>query len=190
LSTIHSGYWSTVEATAPPATIDDLYERFRRPAFALARRILADDVLAEDVVQDVMVSVWRGGSGFDPTRRSLTTWVMTMVHHKAVDAVRREQSQHDRWVAPVDTAGADVEDAACERVDAVRIRTALAVLPDSQRRVLTLAYFDGFTQGEIAALTGTPLGTVKARMHAGMCTLRSTLADLGRDPAPGLAATA
>src|SRR3712207_4616404 len=80
-------------AAGDAAAVDDLYERFRRPAFALARRILADDTLAEDVLQDVFLSVWRDPSAFDGRRGSFTSWLMAMVHHKAVDAVRREASQ-------------------------------------------------------------------------------------------------
>src|SRR5690348_653789 len=76
--------------------VDDLYERFRRPAFALARRILADDVLAEDVLQDVFVTVWRDPGAFDRARGSVASWLLAMVHHKAVDAVRREESQRRR----------------------------------------------------------------------------------------------
>src|SRR5215212_10910097 len=76
--------------------IDDLYDRFRRPAFALARRILGDDVLAEDVLQDVFLSVWRDPSGFDRGRGSVASWLLAVVHHKAVDVVRREESQRRR----------------------------------------------------------------------------------------------
>ena len=80
-------------AAGDAAAVDDLYERFRRPAFALARRILADETLAEDVLQDVFLSVWCDPGAFDGRRGSFSSWLMAMVHHKAVDAVRREESQ-------------------------------------------------------------------------------------------------
>jgi RNA polymerase sigma factor (sigma-70 family) len=162
--------------------IDDLYERFRRPAFALARRILGDDVLAEDVLQDVFLSVWRDPAAFDGLRGSFSSWLMAMVHHKAVDAVRREESHRRRraraeedlaLAAPTQTT--DVEDAAWQRLVADRVRAALHELPAPQREALTLAYYGGYTQREVAALTDTPLGTVKTRMLAGMRRLKDTL---------------
>jgi RNA polymerase sigma factor (sigma-70 family) len=162
--------------------IDDLYDRFRRPAFALARRILGDDVLAEDVLQDVFLSVWRDPSGFDRARGSVASWLLAVVHHKAVDAVRREESQRRRQTlaeedmalnAPMATR--DVEEEAWSRVVAEQVRTALGVLSSSQREALTLAYYGGYTQREVAALTGAPLGTVKTRMLAGMRRLREEL---------------
>src|SRR4051794_20669521 len=104
--------------------VDELYDRFRRPAFALARRILADDVLAEDVLQDVFLSVWRDPGAFDRERGSFSAWLMAAVHHKAVDAVRREESQRRRreraeteleLAAP--TAARDVEEEVAHRVE-------------------------------------------------------------------------
>ena len=169
-------------AAGDAAAVDDLYERFRRPAFALARRILADDTLAEDVLQDVFLSVWRDPGAFDGRRGSFASWLMAMVHHKAVDAVRREESQRRRQSlaeddlalrAPISTQ--DVEEEAWARTVAERVRAALGDLPDSQREALTLAYYGGYTQREVAALTGAPLGTVKTRMLAGMRRLREGL---------------
>jgi RNA polymerase sigma factor (sigma-70 family) len=169
-------------AAGDAAAVDDLYERFRRPAFALARRILADDTLAEDVLQDVFLSVWRDPGAFDGRRGSFSSWLMAMVHHKAVDAVRREESQRRRQSlagddlvlqAPLSTY--DVEDEAETRRVAERVRTALGDLPASQREALTLAYYGGYTQREVAALTGAPLGTVKTRMLAGMRRLKEGL---------------
>jgi RNA polymerase sigma-70 factor (ECF subfamily) len=165
--------------------VDALYDRFRRPAFALARRILADDVLAEDVLQDVFLGVWRDPGAFDASRGSVSSWLLAQVHHKAVDAVRREESQRRRigraqeelgLAAP--TAARDVEDEAWDRVVSERVRRALRVLPTAQREALTLAYYGGYTQREVAALTGAPLGTVKTRMLAGMRRLKDELGGL------------
>ena len=169
-------------AAGDAGAVDDLYERFRRPAFALARRILADDTLAEDVLQDVFLSVWRDPGAFDGRRGSFASWLLAMVHHKAVDAVRREESQRRRQgLAEDDLAlreplsSRDVEDEAWSRSVAERVRSALGELPTAQREALTLAYYGGYTQREVAALTGAPLGTVKTRMLAGMRRLREGL---------------
>jgi RNA polymerase sigma factor (sigma-70 family) len=166
------------------SAVDDLYARFRRPAFALARRILNDDVLAEDVLQEVFLSVWRDPAAFDRSRGSVASWLLAVVHHKAVDAVRREESQRRRQTQAEDamaldapTATRDVEEEAWSRVVADRVRTALGALSVPQREALTLAYYGGYTQREVAALTGTPLGTVKTRMLAGMRRLKQELAD-------------
>ncbi|SNS48671.1 RNA polymerase sigma-70 factor, ECF subfamily [Geodermatophilus pulveris] len=164
--------------------VDDLYDRYSRPAFSLARRVLGDDVLAEDVVQDVFLSVWRDPGAFDAARGSFSSWLMAMVHHKAVDAVRREESQRRRQGRAEDeltlaepTATRDVEDEAWSRVVSEQVRGALGSLPAAQREALTLAYYGGYTQREVAALTSTPLGTVKTRMLAGMRRLREELGD-------------
>ncbi len=165
--------------------VDELYERFRRPAFALARRILADDGLAEDVLQDVFLGVWRDPWAYDRARGSFASWLLAVVHHKAVDAVRREESQRRRQgraeeeaVLDAPIATRDVEDDAWSRVVADQVRSALGVLPTAQREALTLAYYGGYTQREVAALTGTPLGTVKTRMLAGMRRLKTELGGL------------
>ncbi|SDO73199.1 RNA polymerase sigma-70 factor, ECF subfamily [Klenkia soli] len=162
--------------------IDDLYDRFRRPAFALARRVLSDDTLAEDVLQDVFLAVWKDPGAFDGARGSFASWLLAMVHHKAVDAVRREESHRRRQTRAEDdlrlsepTANRDVEDEAADRVAAQRVRAALQGLPAPQREALTLAYYGGYTQREVAALTDTPLGTVKTRMLAGMRRLKENL---------------
>jgi RNA polymerase sigma-70 factor (ECF subfamily) len=162
--------------------VDELYDRYSRPAFALARRVLADEVLAEDVVQDVFLSVWRDPGAFDAGRGSFSSWLMAMVHHKAVDAVRREESHRRRQTRAEEdlalstpTSTRDVEDEAWSRVVAEQVRGALSALPAPQREALTLAYYGGYTQREVAALTSTPLGTVKTRMLAGMRRLREEL---------------
>ncbi|WP_347060407.1 sigma-70 family RNA polymerase sigma factor [Blastococcus sp. HT6-30] len=164
------------------SAVDELYDRFRRPAFALARRILGDDGLAEDLLQEVFLMVWRDPSGYDRARGSFASWLLAVVHHKAVDAVRREESQRRRQARAEDeavlggpVAARDVEDDAWSRVVAEQVRSALGELPGPQKKVLTLAYYGGYTQREVAALTGTPLGTVKTRMLAGMRRLRPEL---------------
>src|SRR4051812_34809441 len=162
-----------------PTAIDDLYARFRRPAFALARRILADDVMAEDVLQEVFLSVWRDPAAYERGRASVASWLRAVVHHKAVDAVRREESQRRRqalaeeeMVLDEPVAARDVEDDVWTRVVSEQVRTALGELSAPQREALTLAYYGGDTPREGAALHRGPPGTVKTRMLAGMRRLR------------------
>ncbi len=174
---------------ADGAALAQLYQRFGRPCYSLARRICADEGLAEDVVQEVFLTLWRDPSRFDPSRGGFATWLLTLIHHKAVDAVRRESTIRRRMVAapeagedwsPTPVPGAD--QAAMARVAAGQVRAALHRLPTEQRQVLALAYFGGHTQREIAVLTGVPLGTVKSRMFTAVQRLRSLLADqLGPD---------
>jgi RNA polymerase sigma-70 factor (ECF subfamily) len=175
--------------------VDDLYGRFGRPAFALARRILGDDTLAEDVLQEVFLGVWRDPGAYDGERGSFSAWFMALVHHKAVDAVRREESHRRRRSRAEDdlaldapTATRDVEDEVWARAVSERVRSALGGLPAAQREALTLAYYGGYTQREVAALTSTPLGTVKTRMLAGMRRLREELGNASLGGALGEAA--
>lgn len=174
---------------ADGAALSQLYQRFGRPCYSLARRICADEGLAEDVVQEVFLTLWRDPTRFDPSRGGFATWLLTLIHHKAVDAVRRESAIRRRLVtapeagedwSPMPVPGAD--QAAMARVAAGQVRAALHRLPLEQRQVLALAYFGGHTQREIAVLIGVPLGTVKSRIFTAVQRLRSLLADqLGPD---------
>jgi RNA polymerase sigma-70 factor (ECF subfamily) len=170
-----------------PRGLDQLYARFRRPAFALARRILADDVLAEDVLQDVFLTVWRDPGAFDRSRASAAAWLLAVVHDRAVAAVRREESHRRRRVRAEEDLARGVPTAARNAGDASadRVRVALGGLPTLQRETLTLAYYGGYTQREVAALTGAPLGTVKTRMLAGMRRLREELVEPAAGRFPG-----
>jgi RNA polymerase sigma factor (sigma-70 family) len=159
-----------------------LYDRYGRRAFSLARRISADDGLAEDVVQEAFLAFWRAPDRFDPGRGRFSTWMLTLVHHRAVDAVRRQSAIGRRTVPPVEDGedrsvpagpGADLD--ALAAVEAGQVRDALDRLPDDQRSALALAYFGGFTQREVAAQLGVPLGTVKSRMFTGIRRLRDLL---------------
>jgi RNA polymerase sigma-70 factor (ECF subfamily) len=174
---------------ADGSALGQLYQRFGRPCYSLARRICVDEGLAEDVVQEVFLTLWRDPARYDPSRGGFATWLLTLIHHKAVDAVRRESTLRRRMVAAPE-AGEDwsptpvpgAEQVAIARVAAGQVRAALHRLPFEQRQVLALAYFGGHTQREIAVLTGVPLGTVKSRMFTAVQRLRSLLADqLGPD---------
>jgi RNA polymerase sigma-70 factor (ECF subfamily) len=165
------------------AALEALYRRYGRPCYGLARRILTDDQFAQDVVQEVFLTVWRDAARFDPSRGAFSSWLLSMTHHKAVDAVRREETLRKRRTSAdvledsVSDA-APVDDEVWSLLRRSRVREALAVLPDAQREALTLAYFGGYTQREIAGLTDTPLGTVKTRMLAGMRRLREALDEI------------
>lgn len=166
--------------------LEALYQRYGRACYGLARRILADDQFAQDCVQEVFLTLWRDASRFDPSRGGFASWLLSVTHHKAVDAVRREENLRKRRTGPeaLELRESDlpaVDDEVWSGMRSTRVRAALLTLPDVQREALTLAYFGGYTQREIAGLTDTPLGTVKTRMLVGMRRLRTTLAGLSRE---------
>jgi RNA polymerase sigma-70 factor, ECF subfamily len=159
-----------------------LYDRYGRRAYSLARRVCRDDNLAEDVVQEAFLAFWRDPRRFDPGRGGFGTWILTLVHHKSVDAVRRESAIRRRTVAVVEEGqewsappGPGADQDALQAMEAGQVRDALGDLPAEQREALALAYFGGYSQREVATLTGVPLGTVKSRMFSGMRRLRGAL---------------
>jgi RNA polymerase sigma factor (sigma-70 family) len=165
--------------------LGELYDRWSKPAFSLARRVCADEGLAEDVVQEVFIAFWREPGRFDPARGAFGSWLLTLVHHKAVDAVRRESAIRRRTVPAAEDGeewsvapGPGADQAALGAVVAGQVRDALGWLPNEQREALALAYYGGYTQREVATLTGVPLGTVKSRMFTGVQRLRSVLGPL------------
>lgn len=163
-----------------------LYARHVGLAHALAFRLVRQAHLAEEIVQEAFLAVWRTPERYDGSKGSVRSWLMGAVHNRAVDAVRREQAQRRR----ADQAAAVrvvVDDPADELAAAIDlpgeqqiVRKALAELPQEQREVLSQMYFDGLTQTQIAERTGIPLGTVKSRTLLGMRRLRSYLGDLER----------
>jgi RNA polymerase sigma-70 factor (ECF subfamily) len=160
--------------------LEALYGRYGRACYGLARRILTDEQLAQDVVQEVFLAVWRDANRFDPSRGGFSSWLLSMTHHKAVDAVRREENHRKRRTSSElldDRAfdGPEVDDQAWSTLRRERVRAAMHTLPDAQKQALVLAYFGGYTQREIAGITNTPLGTVKTRMLTGMRRLKDGL---------------
>jgi RNA polymerase sigma-70 factor (ECF subfamily) len=157
----------------------ELYDRVGRIAYGLALRILRDERHAEDAVQEAFLQVWRSAATFRPERAKASTWVLTLVHRRAVDLVRREERRQTDPLA--DDAGATVEaaeqtdEAAWLRFERERVQTALKQLPDLQREALELSYYGGFSQSELAERLGVPLGTIKSRMFAGLARLRELL---------------
>lgn len=162
------------------AAIEELYDRHGSASYGLARRVVADEQLAQDVVQEVFLAIWRGAATYDGSRGSLSTWLFALTHHKSVDAVRRSQ-RHSGRRAPEDALNTQpdptpaVDEQAIASVRRDQVRAALADLPEPQRRAVMLAYFGGYSQSEIAQLTGTPLGTVKTRTLAALRRLRTAL---------------
>jgi RNA polymerase sigma factor (sigma-70 family) len=158
-----------------------LYERHGGVCYRLARQVTASDTLAEDAVQEAFLGLWRSPEAYAPGRGSLRSWLLGLTHHKAVDSVRRETAQQRRQAAWASQRALDPppeEDPAAASIDGMRaqqVRAALAELPGPQREALALAYFGGYTQREIAQLTGVPLGTVKTRTFTAMRRLQSRL---------------
>ena len=161
--------------------LDTLYDRYRSMAFGIARRITADDVLAEDVVQEAFLGAWRSADRYVAGRGSVRTWLLSIVHHRAIDAVRRRRpaselpAEQEGQRTPEALVLPDVWGEVAGRLDRDAIATALAALPDAQREALELAYWSGLTQVEIAERTGVPLGTVKGRVRLALVSMRRLL---------------
>jgi RNA polymerase sigma-70 factor (ECF subfamily) len=165
-----------------PAAFEVIYDRHVDVAFSLAYRMCAQRGLAEDVVQEAFLSLWRSRSRYDRRRGSVRTWVLGVVHNRAIDALRR-RNVRDRRILAEEGAAERVE--APERTDAQfarreearELRDALEQLPAEQSRVIELAYFGGMTHTEIASMLDTPVGTVKGRMRLGLAKMRMALGD-------------
>jgi RNA polymerase sigma-70 factor (ECF subfamily) len=157
----------------------ELYDRFGRTAYGLALRVLRDRSLAEDAVQEAFLTAWRTADTFMPERARASTWLLTLVHRRAVDLVRREQR---RRAEPIEAAGEraaerTTDEAVWLRYERERVQAALRQLPDQQREALELAYYGGFSQSELAERLGQPIGTIKSRMFSGLGRLRDLLAE-------------
>jgi RNA polymerase sigma-70 factor, ECF subfamily len=162
-----------------------IFDRHASAAFSLAYRMCGRAAAAEDIVQDAFLSLWRSGGGYDSRRGSVRSWVLSVVHNRAIDAFRRSGVRDRRDVADDGIAerlpAPDATDAEVERRDAARqLRTALDELPPDQRQVIELAYFGGFTHAEIADMLDLPPGTVKGRMRLGLNKMRYVLGEDAR----------
>jgi len=159
-----------------------MYDRHSTAAYSLAYRICGTRAAADDVVQEAFLSLWRAGGRYDATRGSVRTWVLGIVHNRAIDALRRatvhdkrrssDEGIEERFEAPERT---DAEVA--RRAEAASVRGALEALPPDQQKVIELAYFGGFTHTEISDMLGAPLGTVKGRMRLGLEKMRGALGE-------------
>ena len=172
-------------ARSDEAALAELYDRFGRMAYGLALRVLRDSALAEDAVQDAFLNVWRSAERFQPNRAKASTWVLTFVHRRAVDLVRREERRRTEpeEAAPV-PAGPGADEDAERRSKSEVVQDALRRLPPAQREAIELAYYGGYTQSELAERLGEPLGTIKSRMFTGLQRLRVHLAEAGFEAAP------
>ncbi len=159
-----------------------IYDRHADAAFSLALRICHQRALAEDVVQEAFLSLWRSQARYDRGRGSVRTWLLGIVHNRAIDALRR-RSVRERGM--VDEVGLEERIASPERTDlefarqeeARQVRDALEQLPGEQSRVIELAYFGGLTHVQIASMLDMPVGTIKGRMRLGLSKMRITLGD-------------
>jgi RNA polymerase sigma-70 factor (ECF subfamily) len=165
--------------------LDPLYEHYGAMAFSIAYRITGDRTAAEDVVQEAFLGAWRNAARYVDARGSVRTWLLSIVHHRAIDAIRRRRptTELPETEASIPAAltlpdtWAEVE----QRLDRDTVLAALSSISDVQREAIQLAYFNGLSQTEIAERTGVPLGTVKGRLRLGLAGLRAALlaAELG-----------
>ncbi len=165
-----------------PAALLALYDRYRGVTFALAYRVLDDGGTAEEVVQDAFLLVWHKAASFDPARGSVRAWLLTILHHRAIDARRRRagrwQQDLQRETGNGILAEPDVWGEMAVGMERDRVRAALAALPEEQRRAIELAYFDGLIHHEIASRTEAPLGTINGRLRLGLQQLRGMLVEV------------
>ncbi|WP_282837472.1 ECF RNA polymerase sigma factor SigK [Microbacterium flavum] len=156
-----------------------LYDLLSSRVFGLILRVLVNRSHAEEVLQEVFLEIWQSASQFAPNKGQGRAWVMTIAHRRAVDRVRSAQSSADRderaGLKELRSEPAGVEEQVELRIESRRVARALDVLPAPQREALTLAYFGGYSQSEISAMTGTALGTIKTRMRDGLSRLRQEM---------------
>jgi len=167
---------------ADPDSFEALYRRYGAPAYGLALRVTGQGTLAQDVVHEAFLALWRAPEAYDPARGPFRTFFLALVHHRAVDTVRREERlrrRTERALNPGDGEDEDVAEGVVEEawlaVRRAEIRRALTTLPPEQKDVVEMAYFRGYTQARIAEELGIPLGTVKTRTLAAMRKLRRIL---------------
>ena len=166
-------------ADGDDAAFGELYDLLSSRVFGLILRVLVDRAQSEEVLQEVFLEVWQSAGAFAPNRGQGRSWVLTIAHRRAVDRVRSAQAAGDRDVRAglrdLHTPAAPVDEQVEIRIESRRVARALQALPEAQREALTLAYFGGYSQSEIAALTATPLGTIKTRMRDGLSRLRTEM---------------
>lgn len=164
-----------------PRAFEVLYDRHGGAAFSLTYRMVGTRAIAEDIVQEAFLSIWRSKVRYDPVRGSVRTWVLGIVHHRTIDVLRRSLV-HERRRASAEgieerQEAPELTDAeAVRRQEAREVRAALSALPGDQSRVIELAYYGGFTHTQIAEMLEMPVGTVKGRMRLGLEKMRKELA--------------
>lgn len=175
----HAGQMLLRVADGDQAAFARLYDMLSPRAFGLILRVLVDRSQSEEVLQEVFLEIWQSAARFAPNKGQGRSWVLTIAHRRAVDRVRSAQASTDRDVRAgfrdMDVAHDGVAEEVELRIEGQRVSEALATLPDPQREAITLAYFGGYSQSEIAALVGAPLGTIKTRMRDGLSRLRAEM---------------
>ena len=168
--------------------MDSLYQRYSRILYSLAFRMVADHQVAEDLLQDAFLAVWRRASTYSPQTGAARSWLISILHHRTIDYLRRVRRRSAIQEAPLEElelnesiAYPDAWDAAWQSVKSSHVRAALMKIPAEQRLVIELAYFQGWTHAEIAEGTQIPLGTIKARMRLGLLHLKEILIQMGID---------
>lgn len=163
-------------AVGDRAAFAELYDLMSARMFGLVRRVLVDREQSEEVLQEVFLEVWRTADDFDADRGQGRSWLLTIAHRRAVDRVRAARASMERDVRVGIRDTAVTFDEVAERtelaIDAQAVTSALEKIPEAQREAIVLSYFGGYTQNEIAAITATPLGTIKTRMRDGLAKLR------------------
>lgn len=168
--------------------LESLYDRYNRVLYSLAYRMVADRQIAEDLLQEAFVSIWRRATSYSPQAGAAHSWLISILHHRTIDylrGLRRRSAMQETPLEEIDldetTAFPDVWDEAWQSVKGTQVRAALMKIPTEQRLVIELAYFQGWTHTEIAEGTHIPLGTVKARMRLGLQHLKRILEQMGLD---------
>ena len=156
---------------------EQLYDTLSPSVYGMARRVLLDPNRAEDVTQDVFLDIWREAPGFDPSRGSATTWLMTIAHRRAVDAVRRNEShkRNDALATPDGRCHDEPGDHLLAEDEHAAVRRGLGSLTELQLQSVRLAYYNGYTYAEVATLLGKPVPTIKTRIRDGLMRLRCCL---------------
>ena len=167
----------TMVARGDVAAFDAIFEQVGPSVFGVVKRVIRDPAQSEEVTQEVLLEVWRTASKFDAGRGSATAWVMTLAHRRAVDRVRSVQKEADRErrIASAEIPYDEVIEAVESSLERERVRRCLSSLTDVQRESVTLAYYRGYTYGQVASLLGVPPGTVKTRMRDALIRLRDCL---------------
>ena len=166
-------------ATGDQAAFSDLYDNTASRLLGLVKRILVDHAQSEEVAQEVFLEIWQTATRFDRSKGSALSWMLTMARRRAIDRVRSAQAGRDRdvriGIRDYGTEFDHVSESVEVRIESERVKTAMSSLSDLQRQAVTLAYYGGYTQTEVAEMLSIPLGTVKTRIRDGMIRLRDEL---------------